>query len=128
MDFAAKQVSISEDYGSVVLGFVDDEQTPSIYVLLQRALEPSKQDRELGHDRVHLQVGESAAGYCDFDKVILSQDGLSLSLTKEAAKQLDTDEAINIRLPPERSKLSDVVAACKKVFGEGGFQLRDEAR
>lgn len=129
MEFAAKQVSISEEYGAIVLGFADDIDAPSQYILLERAAVPDAQDQQLGLDRTRIEINDqSRSVYCDFEKVILSQDRLSLSLTKEAAKQLDTGEAIDIRLPPGRSEFSDIVAACKKIFEEGCFQLRDEAR
>lgn len=129
MEFAAKQVSISEEHGAIVLGFADDVDTPSQYILLERAAVPDTQDQQLGIDRTRIEINDqSRSVYCDFEKVVLSQDRLLLSLTKEAAKRLGTAEAIDIHLPLERSELSGIVAACKKIFGEGCFQLRDEAR
>lgn len=127
MELTARRVSISEEHGVIALGLTGDEQARSQYMLLQRTLGPSKQDQELGHDRVHLQLSESTAGYCDFKKAILYQDRLALLLTRETAMQLAVDEAIDIWLPSEPKERSDLEAACQKLFGADCFQLCRES-
>lgn len=124
MDFEAKGISISEEYGVIVVGLVDDESSPSQYVLLQRTLCPDEQDRELGHDRVHLQVNsESKSGYVDVEEAVLSRERLSLRFNQETAKIIGIDDAIEIRLAAPDMQLTDLEAACRKLFDKQCFQV-----
>lgn len=125
MELEARGISISEEHGVIVVGFVDDEQAPSKYLLLQRKLDPDERDRKLGHDRVHLEVdGESRSGYVDVERAILSQQGLSLRLSRETATKLGVDEVIEIGLPSNDEQPSGLEASCRKVFDEKCFRLR----
>jgi hypothetical protein len=124
MDFEAKSINIAEEYGVIVVGLVDDESSPSRYVLLQRTLSPDEQDRELGHDRVHLQVNsESKSGYGDVEEAVLSRDRLSLRFNQETARRIGIDDAIEIRLAAPGVQLTALEAACRKLFDEQCFRV-----
>jgi hypothetical protein len=124
MEFEAKSINIAEEYGAIVVGLVDDESSPSRYVLLQRTLGPDEQDRALGHDRVHLQVNsESKSGYSDVEEAVLSRDRLSLRFNQETARRIGIDDVIEIRLAAPGVQLTALEAACRKLFDEQCFRV-----
>lgn len=114
----AKSVSSLEENGVVMLAFADDPAAPSQYVLLQRTLNPSQQDKDLGQDRVHVQVnGELNSGYGDISEASLDRSGLSFRLTQETAERLRTDEHVAIKFSLSADELRDVEAKLSAMIG-----------
>ncbi|QII30779.1 hypothetical protein G6052_19355 [Stenotrophomonas maltophilia] len=56
-EFTAEVVSVEEDDCCVIVGLADSSTDPSRYVILQNAKSYDSQDRELGMDHAHIEVG-----------------------------------------------------------------------
>jgi len=124
MEFEATCIGIVEEHGAIVVGFADNELAPSQYILIQRALEPDKQDRELGHDRIHLEVNDpSKSGYCDLEQAVLSQTRLIVRLTQESTRSFGIDDLIDIRLAVPKEQFAAIKSACRKLFDEQRFRI-----
>ena len=114
----AKNVSGSAQNGVVMLTFANDAVAPSQYVLLQRALNPSQQDKDLGQDRVHIQINaELNSGYGDISEASLDASGLSLRLSQETAARLRTDEHVEIRFNLSTQQYRDIETKLATMIG-----------
>jgi len=123
MKMEVKSVSISEEYGAVIVGFMD-EMVPSQYVLLQRTLDPDAQDQELGHDKLYVEVNdESRSGYCDVEEAVLNHNRLSLRFNQKTARGMGIDNTIEIQWPSSDEQLIAIEVACRKLFDQHCFKV-----
>jgi|SRR5579885_3611987 hypothetical protein len=90
-----------------MLGFADDEFNTTQYVMLQKGLKPSQQDREQGFDQPHIEVNSQIhSGYCGVVEAQLQENRLVLKLDPQAAADMSVDDTIEIafHVPTERLK------------------------
>ncbi|WP_267119082.1 Imm10 family immunity protein [Xanthomonas sacchari] len=95
--FIAKTVSVKEDEYCIVIGLADHEVEPSRYLILQNAKTYDQQDRSLGMDHAHLEIGGGLEScYGGLKKVSFDGGILELLLSVDAQKKLGIDEGIEI--------------------------------
>ncbi|GIW82863.1 MAG: hypothetical protein KatS3mg105_4670 [Gemmatales bacterium] len=107
MRFTATCVTCQTQDDVAMLGFADDEFNTSQYVLLQKDLEPSQEDLELGHDRPYIEIDDQRySRYGGVVKAQLKENQLVLKLDPQAAADMSVDDTIEIsfRVPMERLK------------------------
>ena len=61
MHFTANFLFTESDPALSKAGLADDQLETQQYVLFQRSLKPSEQDRRLGHDQPHVEAGDQSA-------------------------------------------------------------------
>src|SRR6266849_9598422 len=88
-----------EQDGILTIGFADDLNQPSEYLLLQRSFMPSDQDKRLGHDRVHIELNDQYySTYGGVKRVRLAGGQLFLSLDEKTAKALNSEAELEVAL------------------------------
>ncbi|MFC6840590.1 Imm10 family immunity protein [Xanthomonas theicola] len=97
--FSAKNVSVREDGYCIVIGLADGEVDPSRYLILQNAKTYDQQDRNLGMDHAHIEIGGGLEPcYGGLEKVSFNGNIVEFLLSVEAQKKLGVTEGIEILL------------------------------
>ena len=107
-----------------MLAFADDEFNTTQYVMLQKGLKPSQQDRALGLDKLHIEVNsQDQSGYGSVETAWLEENRLVLKLDPKAAADISVDETIEIsfRLPME--KLREIGDQLRSLLGRDKVQV-----
>lgn len=87
--FNAKICHASDDGDTTIIGFANDPEPPSRYVIVQRAREFDDQDRELGMDQHYLEINDqSRSAYGVIESVRLATGQLTISLKNTARDRL----------------------------------------
>ncbi len=124
MKFTANFVMRQTQDNMAQLGFADDEINTVHYVLLQKNLQPSNKDRELGHDKTHIEIDDQRhSGFGGVMKARLKQDGLVLTLTNQAATRMFVDETIEIDFVVADAKLIEIGNQLRLLFGDDKVQV-----
>ncbi len=93
--FVADVVSCETRRNLVTVGLADETSSPVQYVLISRDIAPAQQDRELGHDRIYVEVdGQAQAGYGMLDLVRLNNHQLTIFLGGKFASNVGFDEVV----------------------------------
>ncbi|HDS1039072.1 TPA: hypothetical protein QDZ42_002088 [Stenotrophomonas maltophilia] len=97
--FTAHCVAVEDCDGTMVISLADHAETPTHWLILQRARHYDAQDARLGMDCVHLQTGHAtAACYGGIRSMALCGDQLQLSLSAQAQAVLGFSGAIEVAL------------------------------
>lgn len=82
----------------VFIGFAGDDGEREGYLILQKSLSNSLQDRELGIDIVHIIYGEEInSTYGGISQCVLKENAIEIELSSEAAVILGTTQTITVR-------------------------------
>lgn len=96
MRLMAACVVCEEQDGNYLLGFADSATDTSKYVMLQRSVELSEQDRNLGFDQPHIEIDDqSRSQYGGITRAELS-DGRLLLLLDDNAKKTLKEESVEV--------------------------------
>ena len=95
MKFSLPFVTLQNEDGVALLGFADDEFNTTQYLVLQRTVDATDQDRVLGQDKVHIQLNERSA-YGDVEEAQLEAGRLLLRLDHATARQISDGETIEV--------------------------------
>lgn len=124
--FIARRIIVEGDDSAVVIGFADDEFSPSRFVLIQKSLKVDERDRAMGFDKVHIQIeGQSRSGYGGIVEVWAGHDRLTVLLDQAARAALKIDGDIEISVDPRHPVLGDAVLELKKLCEEDGIPFLD---
>jgi len=117
VSFEGKHVSLNSDEHSLMAAIADNKRQPTAYILFQRSVAPSQQDVELGHDQVHLEIGEqNRARYGGIERCVLSNKELRVKLKDDAAHDLGVKGDIRIGLDLTDSELRDLTVFLEDLF------------
>ncbi len=95
----AKAVSFTDDDYSTLLGFADDPNAPSNYVMLNMTNEPDEQDFDLDLGGIHIDAGGLGIdGYDLVQDVNETDTGVAITLTANAAEKAGVDPVIEIEM------------------------------
>ena len=112
-----------EENGVLVLGFADDKDQPSQYLLLQRTLAPSAQDRRLGQDGIHIEINDqSNSAYGGIRRVELKEDRIVLSLGESTARAIGSEENVEVVIDP--AKNDDLRDELARLFAGQNVEIR----
>lgn len=118
MNFHASSVKAYSENGIAVVGFADDEFNPTQYVLLQRTLMPSEQDRNLGMDQPHVEIHPpTRSAYGGVDQVIVERGRLMLWLNNAMTRKVDNTSPITISFDLTTKELAETTRALSEVIG-----------
>lgn len=110
-------VSVVEEHGALTVGFADHADLPRHWLLLQRMLKPTKQDRDLGQDQVHLSNEVNAAGvYGGVIGAAVSPQQVTLRLSNEARDRLKCDEELIVGIEGAQVDYPKLIDAVKRVL------------
>jgi len=122
MEFTAHYVACQIRDNVALLGFADDQSNTTQYVLLQRDLEPSHQDRELGHDNFHIEInGQQYSGYGGIASARLQGSRLVLQLDPQTAADISVDNVIEITLLVPMEQLKELIKQLRLLLGDKCF-------
>ncbi|WP_166743622.1 Imm10 family immunity protein [Xanthomonas cannabis] len=100
--FNAKDISVEDDGYAMVVGLVDDPSNPSKFVILQRTKFPDAQDKALGLDKMHIELGgENKSRYGGVECIEIKGIKLKLSISSTARSELGLKGDIEVNLPEE---------------------------
>src|SRR6476659_3765109 len=97
-EFDAKRFAFAklEDLNAHVVVFASDADGTGETIELQRSIEPDEQDLALGEETYCICLSGGATHYGGISSYVLSQRGLSLHLTEDAAAALEVDGTLQI--------------------------------
>ena len=111
----ANHSHFTKDAKTVVLGFADDLSNSKEYILFQRNCRPTRQDKELGQDKVQVTINDQiCASYGGLTSAEIRKDRIIFCVDDACAKKLRTDGSFQIILGPQCSDISLI----KKAFAE----------
>ncbi len=107
-----KHLFIGEEDDILTIGFADKADEPTTYLLLQRSLLPSEQDKRLGQDKVYLELNEQIhSAYGGIKQVDLNDNRLLLVLDAKTADELGASTELEVRVDEQ------MVADLRKQLG-----------
>lgn len=120
--FNAHHIAVDTDGSTVVISFADNEFSPSRFVLIQKSQKVDARDRDMGFDKVHIQIeDQSRSGYGGIVEVSAGHDRLTVFLDQAARAAFKIDGDIEISVDPHHPVLGDAVLELKKLCEEGGI-------
>ena len=118
--FKAENFSLSGDEYSSMAAFGDEPRQPKNYVLLQRIVNPSQEDIELGHDQVHIEInGQERSEYGAIETCLLQDEELRIMLNEDSAKRLRVASDIRIELPSDADQMDELSTFLAQLFTNG---------
>lgn len=108
-----------------VLAFADDEFNTTQYVMLQKGLKPSQEDRALGLDKLYMEVnsqGQSSHG--GVETAQLESNRLLLTLDPKAAAKMSLGDTIEISFRVPREKLTEISDQLRFLLGPDNVQVK----
>lgn len=110
--FNASIVTVDETADHVMVAFADREDSPFQYLILQRALAPSDQDRRLGHDLVYLEVNDQLHScYGGIDRLRITDREIVIDLSEDVVNSLGGVSRVAISGPQEELARDDLLQA-----------------
>jgi Immunity protein 10 len=114
--FAARVVAVESDGETMLVGLADDKFNTTNYLTFQLDCRPTDQDRALGLDSVHVEIGDqSCSSYGGLDRVTLSDTSLRVLLTEEAAFRMSVGE-IDISIDQPAATLQELSDALQRMM------------
>ena len=109
--------------GVALLALADDELNPSQYILLQRTLEPDQQDRNLGHDKVHIELNSQVQStYCDVEQAQVQRGRIVLQIDAKTASRLSSHKTIDITFDVTAAQLDEMRQQLRLLLGDEKVQ------
>jgi hypothetical protein len=112
--------------GAITVGLADNEFDPSHYVLLQRTLEPDKQDQQLGLDGIYIESdSQSCSAYNGVKNITIAESQLRIEIDERYSQQLGA-EVIEVYLSISSDEHSMLVDKLKDLVGNKSiFQVQE---
>ena len=124
MKMQANYITYQSSDSIVMLGFADEEFDASQYVILQKEVMPSRQDRDLGMDRPYIEINSQAcSGYGIVRTAQLKVSQLVIMLDVQSASRLSVDESIIIDHKSPPAILRDVITYLRLILGNDTLQI-----
>jgi len=118
MKFTANCVTCQTQDNVAMLGFADDEFNTTQYVMLEKDLQPSQQDLQLGHDKPHIEIDDQRhSGYGGVVKAQLQESQLALKLDPQAAADMAVDDTIEIAFHVQKERLKEIGNQLRLLLG-----------
>lgn len=113
------------DDGVIIIGFGDDEIDTQNYLLLQRSVMPTLQDRILGHDKVHIAFSsQTNSTYGGITRFVLRTGMAEIYFDDQAAKALGIPDWLNITFAFSHDQFQTLTEHLERMFeGEGVLSL-----
>jgi hypothetical protein len=103
--------------GLFLIGFADDPTNPSQYLLLQRSLEPTDQDRDLGQDTYYLEwCSQEQSVYGGIDDFSLSDSNARIRFAPQATNALGGLSELVISFSLSQNELEALDQGLQVVF------------
>ena len=118
MRFTASCITWQNENGVVLLGFADDEFNTTQYLLLQRTLGPDQQDRDLGMDRLYIELNDQArSAYGTVEEARLRMQGVTFRLDQATAATVSNGESIEIAFDVTAARLQEMAEQLRLLTG-----------
>ena len=115
--FIAKFAYTGESDGVLMAGLADDQYETVDYLLFQKAIDPSAQDVELGHDQVHLTLnGGASSCYGGVESIRLVSSELKVRVDSSAAEVLGTEQDFVVSFDCRLEGLDELSLMLEKMF------------
>jgi hypothetical protein len=102
--------------GAAIVGFADDEFKTKHYLLLQRQLAPTEQDRKFGHDRIHIERDSPKySAYGGIEECRLEDKRLLIRLDPKTAKDVSKTQEIEVRFNLGSERLAELREALRQL-------------
>lgn len=114
--FDATHIFTQDDGYMVMIGFADDEFEPTKFVILQKAHEYNDQDKQMGMDKINIQVeDESRSKYGGINAVNFSEGMIKVSLSDDTKSALSVDGDIEAAISVDHPAFEEVKYHLKKI-------------
>ena len=117
--FDATVVTTDGEPGIAMVGFADREFGTNRYLLFQRDLTSSAQDRKLGFDRIHIERdGQQNSTYGGIRELRLTNSSLTVRLEPSAAKIVSEGKEIEVRFSITSEKKEELARALQLLVAD----------
>jgi hypothetical protein len=118
MRFKASCVTWQHEPDAATLGFADDEIDTKEYLLLERTLKPDKQERELGMDRLYIELNsQKRSAYGSVEEVRFERSSLVFRLDMATASKVSNGEAIEVEVDNSQVDLKQLAKHLRFLIG-----------
>jgi len=105
-EFFANFGYAQDDGELLMVGLADDQFDTKEYILFQKTSNPSANDVELGHNRIHTSLGNDlCSAYGGIKTIKLFSDRLEIRFESQTAKSLGSGPEVLVRFKPELDSL-----------------------
>jgi hypothetical protein len=117
--FGAGFVHLQQDEFVAMVGLADDEFDTTQYIIIQRTLQASEQDRALKQDGVHLEVCDQIRSrYGGLRSVCVASDNVTFSFDDAAASDLQVAPQLVVGIGNADIDRGLLKSTLQKVCGE----------
>lgn len=114
--FTAHNISVGESDAGWSLALTDGGNHPTHYLLIQRSRSFDEQDRSLGMDNLHYEIGDqSKSFYGGVNRIRLSPSTLSLWLDMAVARKQGSHHEVTFGLALTLTQWEDLRTSLRKI-------------
>ena len=114
--FDAAHIFAQDDGYMLMIGLADNELEPSKFVILQKTHEYDDQDKQMGMDKIHIQVeDESRSQYGGINAIQVTDEVIRIALSDEARSALSVDGDIEVAVLKGHPDFEEVKSQLKKM-------------
>lgn len=109
-----------EDEDSYIsIAFDNGDVNVSEYVILQKALTYSEDDKELGMDQIYVEInGQQGASYGGVLRIVLKSKELDVYFDSKTARKLGAETELIINFPENHENLGTMKALLEQMLNE----------
>jgi hypothetical protein len=121
----AKNIELENDGFSLTLAFADEQMGEGEYLILQKGMELSEQDKKFGFDKMYIEVAsQKKSGYGGISRMLLSGTMLRIELTQKGKQFLQMQGDIQIGLPIDDPHVEEKLRKfAASIDGEFPFEI-----
>jgi len=125
--FEASHIFLEDDGYAIIIGFANDKDAPSKFVLLQKPKEFDEQDKQLGMDKIHIQIeDESRAAYGGIKSISKNQDHVLIDLDSDTAAALEVEGTIDMIVDTHHPHAAAIFTALRQMAESEGIHFVQE--
>jgi hypothetical protein len=114
--FNARHIFVEDDDSMTMIGFADDEFSPSKFMLIQKASNVDERERAMGFEKLHIQIeDESRSRYGGITEIRVSSENLVVSLDQPARVALKIEGNVEIAFDPNHPVFERAISKLKKM-------------
>lgn len=118
-EISARHVTVEENGDTLTIGFADDAINPTSYLLLQRTLKASEQDKKLGLDKIYVECDDQLhSAYGGVKEVSLYPSKIVVSFSDRFPNALGGERNITVEFGESRFDFDTLRSALEKVVSD----------
>lgn len=101
----------------LIVGFADDEFETNSYVLFQKMLVSSEEEKKCGFDKIHITYCDQMhSAYGEILKFVLKNSKVEITFDAKTAEALNINEQLEIVFLPNDKKMIEIKKSLTQLF------------